>query len=735
MTLGSTIGLALLVVVAQAPLSQARPPKAPPVAKRSKVTDTYHGAAVADPYRWLEDWKDAKVKAWSNAQNTWARRSLARVKGVESLRQQVNRVTRSSSGSYSGISYRGTARAGQLFAIWRAAGKQQPLLVTMPVAEGSSFDPARAKPVVDPNVLDPKGRTHIDWYLASPKGDRVAVSMSVGGTESGDVTVHDSKTGKQIGHRIVRVNGGTAGGDLCWAADGKGFFYTRYPRAGERPKVDLDFYMQLFFHRIGTDPKEDTYELGKGLPRIAEIQLDCDPGSGRVLATIQKGDGGEFELHLRDPDGRWRQFASFGDKVLEARFGPADSLYVLSRAGAPRGKIHRVPVSTLDVASAPVIIPQGKDTIENDFWGGHTIVPTKNRLYVVYQLGGPTEIRVFDPSGKRQPAPDQMAVGAIRGLAPLGGDDVLFGNRSYVSPLQWRRYEAKTGKTQRTPLSKTATVDMSDARVVREFAVSSDGTRVPVNIVLLKNAKRNGKAACLASGYGGFGLSRTPRFRSWIRLLLDRGMCYADANLRGGSEFGADWHEGGRLTKKQNVFDDFSAVLQHLVKRRYTTAKRLGIMGGSNGGLLMGAAMVQHPRQMGAVISYVGIYDMLRVELSPNGTFNVTEFGTVTKPDHFRAMVAYSPYHNVKKRVAYPPALFLTGENDPRVDPMQSRKMVARLQNATTRKRTILLRTNKSGHGSSTGRDERIEEWTAVFTFLFKHLGVPIQTTRKDGAK
>ncbi|MGE3806237.1 MAG: prolyl oligopeptidase family serine peptidase, partial [Gemmataceae bacterium] len=350
---------------------------------------------------------------------------------------------------------------------------------------------------------------------------------------------------------------------------------------------------------------------------------------------------------------------------------------------------------------------------------------TASRLYVEYQLGGPSEIRVFDLAGKPQPGPKQLDVSAVGGLTPVGGDDILFSNASFIAPPAWYSFDPKTGKTSKTSLVSTSPVSFDDAKVVREFAVSKDGTKVPVNIIMPKGLKLDGSNPCVVNGYGGYGVSLEPRFRATTRILLDQGVIYAVANLRGGGEYGAEWHRQGNLTRKQNVFDDFAGVLQHMIKRNYTKPDKLGIIGGSNGGLLMGATLVQHPELIKCVVSYVGIYDMLRVELSPNGAFNVTEFGTVKNKDQFEALLAYSPYHNVKDGTAYPAVLFLTGANDPRVDPMQSRKMTARLQAATAGKAPILLRTSlDSGHGGGTPLAEQIAQAVDVYAFLFKELGV-----------
>jgi prolyl oligopeptidase len=694
----------------------------PPPAKKVPVTDSYHAVKVTDDYRWLEDGSDAEVRQWSDAQNTHARGILDKLPNVDAIRARVTEIMTARTVSYGGPAY----RAGQLFAIKRQPPKQQPFLVVMT----SMDDPESARVLLDPNVIDPKGGTSIDWHVPSPDGTLVAVSLSKRGSESGDVHIYESATGKEVHEVIPRVNGGTAGGDVAWAPDGLGFYYTRYPRGNDRPPEDMDFFQQVYFHALGTPTEQDRYEIGKGFPRIAEIQLDMHRSTGRLLATVQRGDGGEFALYLRTEEGRWRQFSVFGDRTLQAAFGPNDDLFLLTRSDAPRGRILRMPIALLNNGTPETIIPQGKDTIVSSFMEAPTVVPTDSKLYVVYQLGGPSEIRVFDHHGKPLAAPKQLPVSAVGGLTRLTGDDILFNNRSFIEPPAWYCFRPKSDKTIKTGLATTSPVDFSDVKVVREFATSKDGTKVPVNIITPKGVRLDGSNPCLVTGYGGFGVSITPGFRPNNRILLDQGVIWAVANLRGGGEYGEEWHRQGNLTNRQNVFDDFAAVLQHMVDRGYTSPERLAIIGGSNGGLLVGATMVQHPDMVKAVVSYVGLYDMLRVELSPNGAFNTPEFGTVKRPDHFKALYAYSPYHNVKGGAKYPATLFLTGANDPRVDPMQSRKMTARLQAATASSAPILLRTSAdSGHGGSTPLSERIAQSVDVYAFLFDQLGVKFRST------
>jgi prolyl oligopeptidase len=285
---------------------------------------------------------------------------------------------------------------------------------------------------------------------------------------------------------------------------------------------------------------------------------------------------------------------------------------------------------------------------------------------------------------------------------------------------------------EETQLATTSPVDFADAEVVSAFATSKDGTQVPVHIVRKRGLKLDGKRPLLLYGYGGYGVNIEPHFAgSQVRIWLDAGGVYAEANIRGGAEYGESWHTQGSLTKKQNVFDDFAAAAQYLIDAKYTDHDRLALRGGSNGGLLMGAMITQHPELARTVVSSVGIYDMLRVELDPNGTFNTTEFGSVKNPDQFKALHAYSPYHRVTKNTAYPAVLMMTGANDGRVNPMQSRKFAAALQAATSSKRPILLRiSGSSGHGMGTALNERIDQGADMLAFLFDQLGMGMEAKK-----
>lgn len=681
----------------------------PPEAPKRPVTDAYHGVAVRDDYRWLEDAADPAVRAWSDGQNAWARSILDALPDREAIARRVQELEAAPTPSYWGLAFRG----GRLFAIKSQPPKQQPMLIAMRSAD----DPSSERVLVDPNALDPKGGISIDWYVPSRDGELLAVSLSEGGSESGSVWVFDAQSGRKLPDLIPRVNRGTAGGGLAWNADATGFFYTRYPREQERPAADLDFYQQVFFHRLGTPNEQDTYALGKDFPRIAETELRSSEDGRYVLAAVRNGDGRDPAFFLAGPDGAWSRIAAESDAIGQAVFGPDGALYLLSHANAPRGKVLRMPLETPTLEKAQVVVPEGDGAFSH-------LAVTASRLWIAELLGGPSRLRVFDHTGKLEREIKILAISSVGQLVPPSGDELLFSNQSYLVPAAWYR-TGPGGQIARTGLAKRSPADFQDTQVDRVSVVSKDGTRVPLTLLVRKGAKRDGMRPTLLTGYGGYGISQTPGFSAQRRVWLEQGGVWAIAGLRGGGEFGETWHRAGNLTRKQNVFDDFLACAGHLVDSDWTRSERLAIEGGSNGGLLMGAALTQRPDLFRAVVSHVGIYDMLRWERFSNGAFNVTEFGTVEDLEQFRALHAYSPYHRVKDNVRYPGVLMMTGANDPRVDPAQSRKMTARLQAATASSNPILLRTSAtSGHGIGTALNEAVAQHVDVFSFLFWQLGV-----------
>lgn len=700
-------------------------PAAPPPTPARPVTDTYHGVATVDPYRWLEDGASPDVKAWDVAQDARTRRFLAALPERDAIAAKVEALVTAQVVRWGELQW----RPGRLFALRRRPTEQQPALVVLPSADA----PDAAKVVVDPGALDPSGGTTIDFFRPSPDGRLVAVSLSKGGTESGDVHFYEADTGKEVYEVLPRVNGGTAGGDLAWAADGKSVLYTRYPRAGERPPEDLDFYVQVYAHRLGTPPAQDRYEVGKeGFPRTAEIALFTQERTGRVVAVVQEGDSGRFRHWLREPDGRWRRFTDYADEIGFATFGEGDALYLLSRKDAPRGKVLRVALPDARLDRARVIVPEGDAAIDWTFAFRREPVVTGNRLYLVYQLGGPTELRGFELDGRPLPALGIPEGSAVIGLTEYTGGEVLLRRMSFTDAPGWWRVAPGTAGPIATALVPKYPVDFSDTEVRREWAVSKDGTRVPVTLVMRKGTKLDGSAPCLATGYGGYGISQSPSFDPTLRIWLDHGGVQALVHVRGGGEFGEAWHAAGSGLHKQNTFDDFAAGLRLLAERGYTRPERLAIEGGSNGGILMGAMITQYPELQKVVVSHVGVYDMLRNETTKNGQFNVPEYGTVEDAEQFRALHAYSPYHRVRPGTPYPAVLLLAGVNDPRVDVWHSRKLAAALQAASTSDDPVLLRLEfEGGHGIGAALAQKIGQMADVYAFTLYELGV----TGREGAR
>jgi prolyl oligopeptidase len=697
------LGLALAAALAPPPKTPVRP-----------VTDAYHGTEIVDPYRWLEDGRSAEVREWSKAQDARTRAWLHSLPDAAAIRSRTRELLRSAPPRWSDVD----ATSGPTFALEHAPPRQQASLVRF--TNAALFDTRRT--VVDPLALDPTGKTAIDFYAPSHDGKLVAVSLSRGGTEDGTLSVYDVATGKPLPDRIARVNGGTAGGGVAWLSGGEALLYTRYPREGERPASDLGFYQEVWLHRLGEPESKDEYVLGRECadPRISEHLLRSSDDGRWTADLVQKGDGGEYELFVRGPSGPVTRVAELADRVVSAKFGADGALYLVSRKDAPRGKVLRLLLREGEppaLSKATVLMEASPDGAIQD------VEATRVRVYALEIAGGPSRVRVFG-SGRERPELQLEPVSTVREIHRTVSQSVLVENESFLEPSTWLGVDEVGSTMVRLPISTPAAVDLSDVEVVRDFAVSKDGTKVPLSIVRRKGTKLDGRNPVVLWGYGGYGISQVPSYNPLRRLWLDAGVVYVVAHVRGGAEYGDAWHKAGNLTHKQNVFDDFAAVAKRLFETKVTTPARLALLGGSNGGLLVGATVTEHPELARAAVAAVGIFDMLRVELHPNGAFNVTEFGTVKDPEQFRALRAYSPYHNVKDGERYPALLLTAGDADPRVDAYHARKMAARLQAASASGRPVLLRVSGFGHGIGSTLDEIVDERADITTFLFHELGV-----------
>jgi prolyl oligopeptidase len=702
-TLLTALAGVTLAAAADGPMSY------PPAATRP-VSETLHGVTVVDNYRWMEDDAAPEVKAWVREENALTRKVLDAVSQRPEIARRVGQLLRAETVARYDIQY----RSGVVFALKYAPPKNQSTLVVLPV----TLDVSKERVVLDPTVLDPAGRTTIDFYTPSYDGKYVAVSLSANGSEVGTAYVFEVATGKRLDDAVPRVTYPTAGGSIEWAADSKGFYYTRYPDPGERPEADQHFHQTVWFHRLGAPLSADQYVIGREFPRIAEIELRGSRDGRELLAQVKNGDGGEIAYYLRRGRGAWQQVAGFTDGIKQMNIGQDGHLYARSIKDAPLGCILAIPLADARLAQGRVVVPAA--TLSAD-----SLEVGRSRLYVQYRDGGPSLVKMFAPSGKPLGALPAQPLSDTSVSVILDGDNAIVRITSFVTPATHYRYDAATNRLTATALNGKPPFNFDDAVVEREFAVSKDGTRVPVMILHAKGIKMDGTHPTLLYAYGGYGISMTPYFSPTLRLWLDYGGVYALAGIRGGGEYGDAWHVAGMLTRKQNVFDDFAASMQYLVERKFTSPDRLAIMGGSNGGLTMGAALTQHPEAMRAVVSEVGIYDTMRWETQPNGEFNVTEFGSTKDPAQFRALYDYSPLLRVKDGVKYPAVLLTTGDNDGRVAPYESRKMAARLQAATASDHPVLLRTEAAaGHGIGTALSTQIEEAADIYTFLVDQLGI-----------
>ena len=688
-----------------------------PSAPKKPVVDTYGNLKVSDDYRWLEDTKDPNVVAWSDAENTLARKILDADPQHDRVEKRVGTLMGETSPSWDGL----VARKSVLFAIERRPPKQQPYLITL-----TSLDAIdKEKILVDPNVLDPSGGTSIGWFVPSPDGKKIAVALAKGGAEKGDVHVIDVASGKESKDVVPQAEGAGEGDCLAWKADGSGFFYTHAAKEADAPKDGV--YQRIYFHKLGDAIEKDVLAVGKDSNKIAQWELKTADDGRTVIARMEVGDGDQWDQWLLGANGKWLQIATKDDGVKEMKVGEGGSLYLLSSKGAPKRQLLRTSLAAPSLAKAETVLAEGEGVLD-------VFVPTKTRIYLVEGMGGPSRVRSVPlVKGKAGAAvtlatPEISAVDAIVPLTGLSGDDVAFSSESFTAPRAWYRVAGKDNAVTKTALASTTQADFKDVEVLRDECTSKDGTKVPLTILRPKSAKLDGSNPVLLWGYGGYGITIGPRFAAYRLAWLEQGGVYAIANIRGGGELGESWHFGGNLLNKQNVFDDFYACGQRLIAKKFTSKDHLAIEGGSNGGLLMGAEIAQHPDAWKAVVSRVGIYDMLRVELDPNGAFNVAEYGSVKDPKQRENLYAYSPYHHIQDKTAYPATMFMTGANDPRVSPYHSRKMVARMQAATNGTAPILLRTSaNTGHGIGSPLSAQIAERGDIYTFFFAQLGVKLR--------
>ena len=702
--------------------SPKRPPSAPtgpPVAEVKPVAETWHDTRIVDNYRWLEDGDSPQTRKWVDEELAYTRSLLDPLPGHDAIHKRLRELLTIGNITPPRI-------AGKYYFYTRREGMQnQPILY---VREGLNGED---RILVDPNQLASDGTVALDWFEPSDKGKYVAYGTSSAGSEMSTLQVIETKTGTILPDTIER----TRAASIAWLHDNSGFYYTRYPKPGDVPAGQEMYNRHVFFHLLGTDPATDDLVFGEGRDPEDWPNVHLSNDGRWLLIDVEQGwtKSELFQMDLRSDKPPSR--VTTGKEFLYRGEVYKGKIYITTNEEAPRYRVFVADASNYDRENWKEIIPQSDAVLQGAaVFGG--------KLFVQYEQNATSQLKVFDLDGRKLSDLNLPAIGTVFGS---GGrwdrDEVFYGFQSFTVPPSIYRVDLKpfdveaAAKSKAEPLTSSLwakvgapSIDSSAYEVGQEWFKSKDGTRVPMFLVHKKGLEKNGKNPTLLTAYGGFNVSLTPTFSRGAYLWMEHGGFYAVANLRGGAEFGEDWHRAGMLDKKQNVFDDMIAAAEHLISEKYTDPRHLAIQGGSNGGLLMGAMITQRPDLFRAVVCQVPLLDMLHYQDFQIAKLWIPEYGSAENPEQFKWLYTYSPYHHVKAGVEYPAILFMTADTDTRVDPMHAKKMAALMQaearNGSSRTRPILLRIEtRAGHGAGKPVTKQIEEFTDVFCFLFWQLG------------
>ena len=686
-------------------------PAGPPKAKVSPVEDTVQGHKIVDRYRYLENPNDPDTKLYVEQELGYTRAVLDPLPGRDKMNARLSQLLEI-----------GTVGApqigGKYYFHTRRDGKQnQPVLYVREGWDGAFNREDRV--LLDVNQLAADGTIALDWWYASDDGKYVAYGTSPSGSEISTLRVIETANGKLLPDAIDR----TRAASLAWKPDNSGFFYTRYPKKGDVPEGQEVYHRRVFYHALGSDPAQDPLIFGDGRDPEAwpNVNLSED---GRWL-LIDEGYGWtKTEMFLQDLTSKNPPVEITAGKefVYGADFFQG-KLYITTNEDAPRYRVFVADTANPKRENWKELIPQSDAVLQN-------ASVTGGKLLAQYEHNATSELKLFGLDGKKLADIPLPAIGDVFSVSGrYDRDEIFFGFQSFTVPPSIYRVDLPGIKSALWAKVDAPSIDPSAYDVQQVWYASKDGTKVPMFVVSKKGIEKNGKNPTLLYGYGGFNISLKPTFNRSMYLWMEHGGIYAVANLRGGSEFGEDWHRAGMLEKKQNVFDDFIAAGEFLIAQKYTDRDHLAIYGGSNGGLLMGAMITQRPDLFRAVVCAVPLLDMLRYQNFQIAKLWIPEYGSADDAKQFDWLYAYSPYHHVKAGVEYPAILFMTGDTDTRVDPMHAKKMAALMQadakNGTSRDRPILLRIEtKAGHGQGKPVTKQIEESTDMYSFLFWQLGV-----------
>ncbi|HKQ70446.1 MAG TPA: prolyl oligopeptidase family serine peptidase [Polyangiaceae bacterium] len=684
-------------------------PRSLPVpTRRDDLVDHLFGREVPDPYRWLEDGDSDEVRRWTEEQNVLTHRVLDRVPDRDKLHGRLEELL--GIGTVGAPVVRKVSPGRQRYFYTRREGHQnQPVLYVREGVRG------RDETLVDPNGMSAEGTTALDWWWPSNDGRLVAYGLSQNGDEESVLHLRDVDRNVDLPDKIERARFAS----IAWLPDGKSFYYTRYPAKGTVPAGEENYHRTVFLHRIGADPSTDAYVFGKDLKLTDSPGVEVSPDGRWLVVSVHQG-WGKNELYLKDLRGKHTEFAPLVTGV-EAIFDATvlnDVIYVRTNDGASRYKLYAIDPKKPARTSWKELIAEGADVLDDVSIVGSDIIAT-------YLSDASSRLRRFSRTGQPKGDVALPTIGSSSGASGRwDGDEAFYDFSSFAVAPSVYRLDLRTGKSEKWEAIESP-LDPAGFEVERIRATSKDGTAVPMFLVHQKGLVKNGKTPTLLTGYGGFNINIVPSFTRASYLLLERGGILAVANLRGGGEFGESWHKAGMLEHKQNVFDDAIAAAAHLVSQGYTDPAHLAVIGGSNGGLLVGALITQRPDLFRAAVCSVPLLDMLRYHRFRIAKLWISEYGSAEDPKQFEWLYGYSPYHRVKAGVQYPAVLLTTAESDTRVDPLHARKMAAALQAATGSEHPVLLRVDtKAGHGAGKPIAKQVEEATDVYSFLFAELDV-----------
>jgi len=710
----AVIFLAMLAALA----AQAQTPPAAFPARN--VPATFHGTVVDDPYRDLEDIKNPDVLAWAKSQADYARSQLESIAGYKELRARLAQLDDSRAAVIGGVLRDGK---GNLFFTRRGAKDNTFKLYRRDANAAETL-------LIDPDDWQKQtGKPHaINYFSPSPNGELVAFGISAAGSEEAAIYVMETTTRKRIGEPISRAQYPR----ISWRPDSRSFFYLREQEMKpEMPATQKYQYERSYLHVVGTPETSDVEVAGAALTSRMEVQpayipwVFALPGSRFAVALVENGDQREVALYtaplvtVGKPGTPWVKVCDFSDKVTDWTVH-GDDIYLMTYRDSTRFSVVRTSLSAPDLAKASTVLPASDRVLVR-------IAAAKDALYLEARDGSVKRLmrRPWGARASDVPLPLEGAVGIMAGRADVDG--AIFGLAAWTRAREIYAVD-RAGKVTNTGLQPLGPFDAPTGLVTTEVKVKShDGAMVPLSIIHRADVKLDGSNPTLLSGYASYGFTAEPNYQQMGLAWLERGGVYAVANPRGSSVYGYDWYKAGQKTNKANTWKDFIACAEYLIAQQYTSNKKLGIIGGSAGGILVGRAMTDRPDLFAVVVPVVGVLDAVRAETTANGVPNIPEFGTVTKEDEFRGLLAMSSYHHVKEGTPYPAVLLIHGMNDPRVAFWEPAKWAAKLRALKTDDHLLLLKTDLgSGHFGPSGRYEHLKETAFHFAFILHVLGAAV---------